>query len=71
MSDGVEIVIMRPDPQKEAAFRPEEVEALAKHRPDVKVLTAIGAGHSIQREQPELIVSAATASLDSLTSALL
>lgn len=40
-------------------FTLEEAEALAKTRPDVMCIVAIGSGHGIQREQPLLIVKAA------------
>ena len=65
-SDGIEIVIIGADPEKDTVFKPEEAEALAKMRPDIKCMVAKGSGHGIQREQPELIVRAALAPHDSL-----
>lgn len=65
-SDGVEIVIIGADPEKDTVFTPGEADALAKTRPDVKCLVATGSGHGIQREQPELIVKAALKPLGSL-----
>jgi pimeloyl-ACP methyl ester carboxylesterase len=47
-------------------FTPEEAEVLAKTRSDIKCIVAMGAGHGIQREQPELIVKAALEPLKSL-----
>lgn len=47
-------------------FKPEEAEALSKTRPDIKCIVAVGSGHGIQREQPELIVRAALKPLNSL-----
>jgi pimeloyl-ACP methyl ester carboxylesterase len=65
-SDETEIVIIGADPEMDTVFTPEEAEALSKSRPDIKCIIAIGAGHGIQREQPEFVVRVATAPLSSL-----